>query len=61
MLVFDYGLQHYLQATDTLFDLEYWLYKQKVIQGISRDSIPTDVNNEWQRVYNIHSPVNIYW
>ena len=28
-----------LQATDTLFDLEYWLYKQKVIQGISRDSI----------------------
>ena len=35
-------------------DLEYWLYKQKIIQGIASDSNPpTDVNNEWQRVYNI--------
>ena len=54
MLVFDYGSNITPQATDTLFDLEYWLYKQKVIQGISSDSNPpTDVNNEWQRVYNI--------
>ena len=30
------------------------LYKQKIIQGIASDSNPpTDVNNEWQRVYNI--------
>ena len=54
LLVFDYGSNITPQATDKLFDLEYWLYKQKIIQGIASDSNPpTDVNNEWERVYNI--------
>ena len=54
LLVFDYGSNITPGSNDKLVDLEYWLYKQKIIQGIASDSNPpTDVNNEWQRVYNI--------